>query len=80
LYWEFHEWGGRKAIRMDNWKFVQYNVFDSTKTTTALYDLGTDVGEVYNVAETFPEVVKKMEDIMRSARFPSDVFKFGSEN
>ena len=26
LYWEFHEKGGRQAVRMGNWKAVKYDV------------------------------------------------------
>ncbi|MCG6191624.1 sulfatase/phosphatase domain-containing protein, partial [Maribellus maritimus] len=51
LYWEFHEKGGRKAIRKGDWKLVQYNVLKPEQTTTELYDLSTDIGEEHNVAD-----------------------------
>lgn len=31
LYWEFHELGGRQAVRKDNWKLVRYNVLNKKK-------------------------------------------------
>ncbi|MEL7588315.1 MAG: arylsulfatase [Prolixibacteraceae bacterium] len=78
LYWEFHEQGGRQAIRRDNWKLVRYHVLDSTKTTTELYDLTADIGEQDNVAEEHPEVVAGLLKLMGQARTPSDVFTFRS--
>jgi arylsulfatase A-like enzyme len=79
LYWEFHEQGGRQAIRKDNWKLVRYQVLDSTKTTTELYDLNTDLGEEQNVAKEHPEVAEDLLKLMSRARTPSDVFTFRSE-
>lgn len=76
MYWEFHEKGGRLAVRKGNWKYIRYDVFDSTKTTTELYDLSADIDEEHNVAEEHPEVVKELQEIMDNARTPSDVFTF----
>ncbi len=76
LYWEFHELGGRKAIRKGNWKLVQYNVLNPGKTTTELYDLSIDIGEKNDVAMEHPEVVEELLELMNSARTESDVFSF----
>jgi arylsulfatase A-like enzyme len=78
LYWEFHEKGGRQAVRKDNWKLVRYDVFNASKTTTELYDLNTDLGEENNVAEKNPEVVEELLSLMAQARTPSEVFNFQS--
>lgn len=78
LYWEFHERGGRKAIRKGDWKLVQYNVLKPEKTTTELYDLSNDIGEENNVADQNPELVKEMLELMKGARTESDVYKFES--
>jgi arylsulfatase A len=78
LYWEFHELGGRQAIRKNNWKLVRYNVLKADKITTELYDLNSDPGETSNVANQHPEVVKEMLDLMSKARTPSDIFTFDS--
>jgi arylsulfatase A len=78
LYWEFHEKGGRQAVRKDNWKLVRYQVLNADKTTTELYDLNTDLGEETNVASQHPEVVKELLELMAHARTPSDVFTFDS--
>ncbi|KJD37222.1 hypothetical protein PW52_01960 [Tamlana sedimentorum] len=76
LYWEFHERGGRQAIRQGNWKAVKYNVLKNPNAAIQLYDLSKDVEEVNNVAKQYPEIVKKMEAIFKEARTPSKVFAF----
>lgn len=78
MYWEFHELGGRQAVRKDNWKLVRNQVLDADKTSTELYDLNTDLGEENNVARQHPEVVKDLLDLMAGARTSSEVFTFQS--
>ncbi len=78
MYWEFHELGGRQAIRKNNWKLVRYDVLKADKTTTVLYDLNTDPGETNNVAAQHPEVVKELLELMANARTPSGIFTFDS--
>ncbi|SMG39190.1 arylsulfatase [Arenibacter troitsensis] len=77
LYWEFHEKGGRQAVRMGDWKAVKYNVLQNPDARIELYDLSQDTGEANNVAADFPEVVSEMESILERARTPSEVFRFG---
>lgn len=77
LYWEFHEKGGRQAVRMGDWKAVKYNVLQNPDARIELYDLSQDTGEANNVAADFPEVVAEMESILERARTPSEVFRFG---
>ncbi|MFY0714921.1 arylsulfatase [Seonamhaeicola sp. NFXS20] len=76
LYWEFHERGGRQAVRKGNWKAVKYNVLKNPNTPMELYDLSKDIGEEHNVASKHPEIVKEMENIFNEARTPSKVFTF----
>lgn len=79
MYWEFHELGGRQAVRKGNWKLVRYQVLDAIKTTTELYDLSSDLGENTNVAAEHPEIVSELSEIMKEARKPSEVFTFQSK-
>ncbi|MEP5341626.1 MAG: arylsulfatase [Algibacter sp.] len=79
LYWEFHEKGGRQAIRMEDWKAVKYNVLKTPNKPMELYNLANDIGEENNVAMQFPEIVKQMEAFFLEARTPSDVFTFSQE-
>lgn len=76
LYWEFHEKGGRQAIRKGKWKAVKYNVFDAEKSPVQLYDLSQDIAEQRNLADEHPELVKEMEQLFAEARTPSEVFTF----
>ena len=50
LYWEFHEQGGKMAVRMGNWKAVKLNIDKIPQGATELYDLSTDIGETTDVA------------------------------
>lgn len=77
LYWEFHERGGRQAIRKGKWKAVKYKVLKNPNAPIELYDLSIDEGEQNNVANEHPEIVKDMERILKEARTPSKVFTFG---
>ncbi|MEM1135311.1 MAG: arylsulfatase [Bacteroidota bacterium] len=79
LYWEFHEKGGRVAVRKGNWKAVRYNVNKGSDAPLQLYNLQEDIGEENNVASEFPEIIAEMEELLKTARTPSPVFKFVSE-
>jgi len=77
LYWEFHEKGGRQAVRKGKWKAVRYDVFKNPDGPLELYDLEKDQGEENNIASEHPDVVTDMEHILKTARTPSDIFTFG---
>ena len=79
LYWEFHEKGGRQAVRMGDWKAVKYNVLNDPSAPIELYNLGEDINEDNNVAMNHPDVILEMERIFKEARTPSDVFTFGQD-
>lgn len=76
LYWEFHEKGGRQAIRMGKWKGVRYNVSENPDSKIELYNLETDLGENNNIADEHPEIVKQITEFMKSGRTESEVFNF----
>lgn len=79
LYWEFHEGGGRQAVRSGNWKAVRLNVFDKNKTTVELYNLNKDPHEKQNIASLYAEIVKRMIMLMDEAHTASEIFPFGEE-
>jgi arylsulfatase A len=70
LYWEFHEKGTSKAIRMGNWKGIKPGL----ERPLELYDLSSDMGETTNVAEGHPDIVRKMEALLISARTESSIW------
>ena len=66
LYWEFHENNGRQAVRWKNWKAVKLNVNNAAQTVLELYDLSTDPSEKNNVAAKFPEILKKLDSMIKA--------------
>ena len=77
LYWEFHERGGRLAIRKGDWKAVRYNVLKDPDGPIELYNLKDDIGETNNVAVEHPALIQEMEGLFATSRVPSEVFTFG---
>lgn len=79
LYWEFPSYGGQQAIRFGKWKAVRQNMSKKNNPEPLkieLYDLEKDVAEKNNVADKHPDVVQMLADKMKSARVPSELFKF----
>jgi arylsulfatase A-like enzyme len=70
LYWEFHERGFTQAIRMGDWKGVRLDAGQPIE----LYNLKTDLVEKENVAAKHPDVVSKIDALMKSARTDSAEF------
>ena len=70
LYWEFHERGFAQAARTGDWKAVR----KSPDSPLELYNLKNDLGEQNDVAVKHPEVVKKIEDYLKTARTESELW------
>jgi arylsulfatase A-like enzyme len=79
LYWEFHEQGGKTALRMGDWKAVKLNIDKVSQGAMELYDLSKDEGETTDLSASNPEIVRKMEELMKQAHTPSEVFPFANE-
>lgn len=75
LYWEFHERGGKQAVRIGEWKSVRLNVRKNPDSPIELYHLPTDIGEEKNVAAEHPEIVRQMREAMLESHVESDTFK-----
>ena len=73
LYWEFPAYGGQQAARWGDWKAVRQNLSQG-KIVTELYNVREDEPESRDVSASYPEVVKRMEQIMREAHTPSREF------
>lgn len=79
LYWEFHEQGGKMAVRKGDWKAVKLNVQNEAEGKTELYNLSDDIGETRDVSKDHPEIVKQLEEIMKTAHTPSEIFRLELE-
>jgi arylsulfatase A len=78
LYWEFHEQGGRQAVRQGNWKAVRLKAAGNPDALVELYDLAKDPAETTNLTPQFPEKAKELGQIMNRAHVTSAIFPFGS--
>lgn len=68
LYWEFHEGGYAQAVRAGKWKAIR----PGPSRPVELYDLQTDLGETRDRAPARPELVRRMEEIMRREHVESE--------
>jgi len=67
LYWEFHENGGRQAVRSGKWKAIRLNVNTLDHPSTELYNLETDPSENKNIAGQHPEITAQMDKLFQQA-------------
>lgn len=80
LYWEFHEQGGKIAVRVGKWKGIIQNFTRDANAQYELYDLSKDIHEDHNVAAEHPEIVEHIRQIVREARTDSPIFKFNNKS
>lgn len=76
LYWEFHEEGGKIAIRKGDWKGIKLNYGKRPDAPMLLYNLSNDIHEDKNVADQHPDIVQQFETLIRTAHTHSDMFNF----
>jgi len=79
LYWEFHEQGGKRALRQGDWKLVQTNVSANPPGKFELYNLKKDPSETTDLSAKYSEKVRELTGLMLSARIPSPDFPFAAE-
>jgi arylsulfatase A-like enzyme len=79
LYWEFHEKGGKQAVRIGDWKGVRLNMKNNKNAPIELYNLSNDIGETNNIAKDHPKIVQQIAEIMDKEHTLSDDFSFNYE-
>lgn len=80
LYWEFHERGGKQAVRIDDWKGIRLNMNDNKNAPIELYNLTNDINEQNNVASANPDIVEKIIKIMEEEHVRSEEFSYKYED
>jgi arylsulfatase A-like enzyme len=89
LYREFPAQGGQQSLRIGDWKGIRMNMLPGTGKAKAkqkagaapnmkieLYDLKSDPHETKDVADAHPEIVAKIEKLMREQHTPNSDFPF----
>ena len=82
LYREFPAYNGWQSLRIGDWKGVRHPLNPKGKNAPArkldleLYDLKRDPGEATDVAALHPDIVARMEKLMREQHTPSKLFPF----
>jgi arylsulfatase A-like enzyme len=72
LYWEFHENKvPDQALRIGKWKGVRHG---GPGSAIELYDLSKDRAETTDLSSAHPEVVKQMEEVLKTAREPHNLW------
>jgi len=75
LYWEFPSYKGQQAVRLGKWKGIRQNIFEGN-LAIELYDLENDPEEQFDLADQYPDLVKKIEEVMTQEHEPSQNKKF----
>jgi arylsulfatase len=75
LYWEYPEVGSSQAIRMGKWKAIRSNIRKGNMKIQ-LFNLETDIREENDVAAQNPEIVQKIEKILKEAHTPAELPRF----
>nr|WP_238325384.1 arylsulfatase [Lunatimonas lonarensis] len=75
LYWEFHEQGGKQAVRKGKWKAIRLNVREGNKSVM-LFDLDEDPGETIDLAGTHPAIADELSTLMDQARVEDPEWPF----
>lgn len=70
LYWEFFERGFDQALRVGEWKALRRGVGGPVE----LYHLKTDPGEATNLAGRNPRMLRRLSDLLNTARTESPIW------
>jgi len=63
LYWEYPEYGGQQAVRINQWKGMRKDIMKGNMKIE-LFNLDNDIREQSDVSAEHPEIVKQMEQVM----------------
>jgi len=73
LLWDFPGYGGQQALRLGRWKGVRRNI-KKGNNRLELYDLKVDPAESNDVSEQNPDIVNKIDGLLKIERSESELF------
>lgn len=73
LYWEYPEKGGQLAVRIGDWKGVKTDLKNNPGNPWQIYDLKNDRSEKSDVANLHPDLVKKLNEIVKREHTDSGI-------
>lgn len=77
LYWELSRGKGWIGVRKGNWKAVLNPVTQPLALAKpALFNLADDIGELADVSDDHPDIVREMLDLMNEAHTPPVISRF----
>ncbi|PYJ56104.1 MAG: hypothetical protein DME24_23225 [Verrucomicrobia bacterium] len=76
---EFPGYGGQQSLRADDWKLVRQHLHPVNKNASpqgsrGLYNLARDPGETRDVSMQHPEIVARLDKLLREQHTPSKDF------
>ncbi len=79
LYWEFPEYGGQQAVIIGDMKAIRKEMHNG-KMEFELYNIMTDPEETNNIADRYPEIIQKANEIANKEHVTSenDRWRFAS--
>lgn len=75
LYWEFPAYQGQQAIRMGKWKGIRKGILKG-ELDIALYDLEKDPQELTNIADSFPQIVDQIAQLLQREHVSASIERF----
>jgi len=75
LYWEFPESGGQMAVRIGNLKALRKEL-DKGNKKWELFDLDKDPSETTDISEKYPEIIKRVNEIVATEHTTSTYQKW----
>ena len=83
LYREFQGYGGQQAVWTGPWKGIRRQLHNPRNRAVAdspieLYRISSDPSESENLADSFPDVVQALREIMEDQHTPSKLFPLSS--
>lgn len=79
LYREFRSYGGQQCVRLGDWKGVRQDLLPRGRDAKPnlhieLFDLAADPNETTDVSDKHPEIIAKMQEVLREQHTPSAEF------